>query len=76
MAHIALSYVGRKTAWYVIKQAVKLLWKGEEFFRFNWDDNTPTASAITAMQYAQEIINSGQSGSIHIDAEGRVYRHG
>ena len=72
MAHIALSYVGRKTAWYVFKQAVKLLWKGEEFFRFNWADNTDVATAITAMEHAQTIIKHGKGGVIYIEPDGRV----
>lgn len=72
MAHLSLSYVGRKTAWYVIKQAFKLLWKGEEYFRFNWDDSTDTATAITAMEHAQHIISTGRGGVIWIDANGNV----
>lgn len=72
MAHLTLSYVDRKSAWYVIKQAVKLLWKGEEYFRFNWDDDTDIATAITAMEYAQTIIKQGQGGVIYIEPDGRV----
>lgn len=72
MAHLALSYVGRKTAWYVIKQAIKLLWKGEEYFRFNWDDSTDTATAITAMEHAQTIIATGKGGVIYIEPSGEV----